>query len=722
MSTKPDTREDIKLDKELNLAADFTPPSYEDWKKAAESYLKGKPFEKALVTPTYEDINLQPIYRREDIENLPHLKGKPGFGNYARGTSPEGYLAHPWEICQEIACPQPESFNNALKHDLERGQTAVQLTPDTACRMGLDADTADPGQVGAGGVSISNLDDLETALNDINLGHFAIHIDAGFSALEMLTALVALRKKLNKPIDNLRGSIDADPLGFLAAHGRLPVSTKNSYDTMAQAASWSAACTPGLRTIGISGLPYHNAGASATQELAFTLATAVEYVDNLLERKMSIDEIAGQMRFTFAVGPNYFMEVAKIRAARILWAKIIEAYGGSEEAGKMVIHGVTSFYNQTKYDPYVNMLRTTTEAFSGIVAGVDSLRTNPFDQVYGETDKFSRRVARNTQIVLKEESHLDQLIDPAGGSYYVEKLTHDVAEKSWALFQGLQEKGGMLEALKNGTVQSQIETVTKKRKKDLAKRKAVLIGTNQFANVTEKPLEDKKPDYKAIHSDRAKRLEAYREGLSVDAKGEIEKYLARLTDPSVDDVVKAGAEAILAGATLGELYGAESRGEAVNLDQPLPAERLAAMFEELRDAVEAFEAKTGAKPKLFLANMGPLGQHKARADFSKGFFEVGGFDVTSPEGFDSPEAAIEGALDSGAPAVVICSTDDTYPEIVPVVVKGLKEKNKNIQVILAGYPKDQVEAHKEAGVDGFIYMGADVHAVLADVFKKIGVL
>jgi methylmalonyl-CoA mutase len=530
----------------------------------------------------------------------------------------------------------------------------------------------------------------------------------------MMTALVALLEREGKSGDKIKGSIGTDPLGFLALHGALPFSMEVAYNRQAQTVRWAAENAPHIKTVGVSGIPYHNAGASAVQELAFALATAVEYIDRMTEQNLSIDQVAGSMRFTFAVGPFYFMEIAKLRAARILWAKIVEAYGGNKESQKMTIHGVTSYFNQTMYDPYVNMLRTTTEAFSAVVGGVDSLQTNPFDETFGPADEFSRRIARNTQIILDEETQLDQLIDPAGGSYYVEKLTHEVAEKAWALFREIEKRGGMLKALIDGYPREEIDAVAAKRKKDLAKRKSVLVGTNTFADIKEKKLESKTPDYDAVRKTRTQQMKTYRDAASKD---QISDALSRITASPVE----AAVEALTAGATIGEIFAAFGTGQSPEI-KPLNIYRAAEMFEELRDAVAAYEAKTGAKPKLFLANMGPLRQYKPRADFTRGFFETGGFDIIYPKGFETSEAAVDAALQSQAPVVVICSTDDTYPELVPPITKGLKEKNPDIIVVLAGYPKDQVEAHKQAGVDEFIFLGADAHQILSNVLTRTGVL
>gem|GEM_PF-5734 len=720
MPDNSQSKEERKHDKELNLKSDFSIPTYEEWKAVAEEHLKSVPFEEALITHTYEGIDLHPIYCQEDIKDLPHLGGKPGFGNYARGTSAEGYLTRSWEICQAIHCALPEDFNKALKRDLERGQTAVNLSLDMATRMGMDVNEAAIGDVGADGVSISNLKDLSIALKDIDLEKFPIHIDAGFSGLKVVMLLAALLKKQGKQIEKVKGSIDTDPLGFMAIHGQLPIPMEKVYQHMAQVTGWTIKNAPQIKTIGISGVPYHNAGANAVQELACTLATAVEYIDHLMERNLTIDDIAKNIRFSFGIGPFYFMEVAKLRAARMLWAKIVRTYEGNKESQKMTIHGVTSFYNQARYDPYVNMLRTFTEAFSAVAGGVDSLQTIPFDETLGQPGEFSRRMARNMQIILAEEAHLNQSIDPAGGAYYVEKLTIEAAKKTWALFQEIETYGDMFNALKQGFPQTEIETVAEKRKKDLARRETMMVGINAFANAREKKQEARVPDYKTIHKTRVQQLKAYWSTVSGKNHSKISDKLLALAGSTPRNIINAGIEALLAGAAIGEFLMEPGIDKPPSI-KPLRIHRVSEIFEVLRDAVSAYETKTGAKPLLFLASMGPLTQYKDRADFSTGFFKAAGFDVIGPQsqGFDTPSAAVEAAIESKAQVVAICSSDSTYPELVPPITKGLKEKNPDVIVVAAGYPKDHVKTYKEAGVDEFIYEGIDVHLVLSDILKGV---
>lgn len=588
MSNRNEDSHKVKLENKLNLDNDFSPPTTGEWKTIVEESLKGKPFG-TLVTKTYEGINLQPIYTKKDIENLPYLDQKPGFAHYLRGTIPGGYLGQPWEICQENPTSLAQPFNEALKKDLQRGQTSINLLLDLAAQKGLDSDSAPVEDVGKNGTAISTLQDLSTALANIDIEKYSLHITPGFSGLEILMMLTAFLKQQGKEIKRVKGSIDTDPLGYMVTHGDLPILPETAYDRMALVTKWAGQHAPLLKTIGISGLPYHHAGADVVRELAYVLATAVEYIDQLLERGGVIDDIAGQMRFTFGIGPFYFMEIAKLRAARILWAKIIETCGGSSQAQKMTIHARTSFYNQTKYDPYVNMLRTTTEAFSAVAAGVDSLHTNPFNEVFGNSNEFSRRVARNTQVLLLEECRLDQLIDPAGGSYYVEKLTYEVCQKAWEKFREIESMGGMFKALENGFPQDETTAVHEKRKQDIVERKSIIVGTNYSANVNEKKPGDNFPDYEEIYQVRKQYLKKHRDSRSSEHETKINKKLFQIKDLAASDnegTIQAGTEAFLAGATISEINQKFLRGavrQAPGAMRASPGRRAAEIFEELRD-------------------------------------------------------------------------------------------------------------------------------------------
>ncbi len=696
---------------------EFPPVSYADWRKAAEKALKGAPFEKRLITKTYENIDLQPIYRQENLEGLPHLGGLPGFAPYVRSTTPLAFVAQSWDVAQEIACGTPAAFNAAVQADLTRGQTAINLVLDHPTLHAVDADQADADEVGKGGLSISSVADLAVALAGVDLEATPIYVQADTSALSFTALLAALAQQQGKSLAKLRGAIGMDPLGHLAAHGHLPRDLAGVYDAMAQLTGWAATHAPQVQTITVQGHPYHNGGASTTQELAFALATAVDYLRTMQSHGLSIDDTAPRIRFSLSIGSNFFMEIARLRAARLLWAKIVAAFGGNAESQKMRVHARTSAWNQTVCDPHVNLLRGTTEAFSAVVGGCDSLHVSPFDELVRVPDEFSRRIARNTHVVLREESNLARTVDPAGGSWYVETLTDAVARQTWTLFQEVEKQGGMGAALAAGWPQAQVAATAAQRAANLAKRKDIFVGTNMYPNPKETRLEAPPVDTLAIKAERTAALAACRAAADTGKKQAALAQLAQ-SGSSMD----AAIQAALAGATLGEIAQA-ARANA----QPGPtitaicAQRGAAPFEQLRAAADAFATRVGQRPQVFLATMGPLTQHKGRADFATAFLGVGGFETIYPAGFNSADEAATAALASGAKAVVICSTDATYPELVPPLVQKLKQANPGLMVLLAGYPTDQIDAFKAAGVDDFIHLNANCQALLSTLQQNMGV-
>jgi len=712
--------QEVKLGDKPDLKTDFPIQTFDDWKLQVEKDLKGESFDKKLITKTYEEINLQPLYTSNDIKDLPQINNFPGFNNFLRGGNVSGYTSRSWEIAQEYDQSLPEDLNEDLRSDLKRGLNSINIVLDNPTQLGIDADQSKAGEVGKDGLSISGVRKMQVLFKDIDLTNQPINISCGFSALPITLLFAAYANETRTSLMNIKGSITSDPYEYLLTKGDLPISLNQIFDEMKLSAELMIKSNSPIKTIGVSGLSFNNAGANAVQELAFTLATAVEYLTEMISRGLKSDDAAKRIKFTFGIGSFYFMEVAKLRAARILWNKILEAYEVKEENRKIFIHGKTSQFNQTFFDPFVNSLRTTTEAFSAFVGGVDSLQTNSYDESFNIPDDFSRRLARNTQIILKEESHLEQVIDPAGGSFFVEKLTDDIANSAWKLFQTIEENGGMLKAIQSGFVQNEIVKIADVKKKDFAKRKSILVGTNMYANPKEEMLEIKNKDLHAVYKKRVEYIQKYRVNGDNKKHSSILEKLQNIADTKSYDLIDNAVDAFLEGASLGEISksirASAEKGISVT---PLEKFRLSEMFEELRIASENYKKKTGSKPKVFLATMGPLKQFKGRADFSRTFFEVGGFEIIYPNGFATTDEAVKSAIESKAQVVVICSTDDTYPDLIPPIVKGIKEKSKDVSVILAGYPKDQIEEHKKSGVDDFIYLGADAHKVLSTLLNKI---
>ena len=452
------------------------------------------------------------------------------------------------------------------------------------------------------------------------------------------------------------------------------------------------------------------------QEIAYSLATAVAYIRAMLERGATPDQAVKQIMFQFSMGENFFMQIAKLRAVRPIWAEIVKAFGGSEEVQHIHVHARPAYFFKTVYDPYVNMLRNTTEIFSGVVGGVDSFESAPFDEAIRKGDEFSRRIARNVQIILQEEFGLLQPIDPAGGSWAVETLTKQIKEKIWAEFQAIESKGGIVAALKEGYPQQAVAAILADRLKAADSRRDRIVGSNMYANMLEERLD---PRVENFDENKKIRLAAIDKFLASVDGAAVKTAIEKITVDDFDSVVAAAA----AGAVIAELRAALGTGAGETVTA-IKAHRRSEKFEKLRAATEKFKAAhDGDNVKIFLANMGPIPQHKARADFTTGFLQVGGFDVLGNNGFKTVEDAAAAAKDSGADAVVICSTDATYPEIVPALAPKLHEALPKATVYLAGTaPAELVEPYKAAGIDDYINIRSNCYKVLTDLQTKKGVI
>lgn len=690
---------------------EFPQPTYQDWRQAAEKSLKGASFDK-LITDTYEGISLKPLYLQEDIRNLPHTGSLPGIAPFVRGNEPLGYLTNPWEVSQEFSQASPETMNQAIQNDLERGQGTLHIVLDQPTRREMDPSDDNKELIGLDGCSLFQLADLEALLKGIEIEKYPVFVQAGPFSWPMVSLFTAYFNKKGLNLGQLTGCIGADPLGEWISEGALAHSLSQTYDAMAMQANWAAAHAPQLQTISIQGSPYHNGGGSAVQELAFALATGIEYIREMLKRNISIDAAASQIRFHFSVGTQFFMEVAKLRAGRLLWSRIVDAFGGVEESQKMKVHARTSAWTKTIHDPYVNMLRSTAEAFAAVVGGAGSLHVSAFDEAIRKSDEFSRRISRNTQLILDKEVHLSKVVDPAGGSWYIETLTDQLAEKAWELLQEVESQGGMSQAILNGFPQDAVAKVAAKRAENMGSRKDKWVGTNMYPHLQEPDLD---PKLDQLNSLQQARVECAKQ---VVAKTEIEPFTAGSAQ-----LVTLAAESLLSGATIGQISKQMSADPAA-LPQvkPIHLHRAAQPFEALRKASSQYKEKNGSLPKVYLANLGSLAQHKARADFSSGFFAAGGFESIMGQGSNTAEEAVRLAVDSGVSTVVICATDDLYAELAPELAKQLKAKNPEVTVLLAGNPSaEQREMYIQAGVDDFIHMRTHCFDFLYHLQQKKGV-
>ena len=605
----------------------FSPTSTHDWIEKITVDLKGADFEKKLVWRTNEGFNVKPFYRREDLKDIPHMGTLPGQFPYVRGTKEDNN----WLVRQQISGNTPEEINKDALVALDRGVDSL-------------------------GIKVANEvspEYFETLFKDIDLKKVEINLTACMGhTLEVAKVLVDFLKSKGLEKD-FKGSINFNPFKRLLNHGiEFPKDIKEEgvklYNIVKDVKN--------LKCFAVDSVMLNAAGAYITQELGYALAWGAEWMTMMTEAGLTPCEVAGRIKFNMGISSNYFMEIAKFRAARMLWAEVVKAYGADDECCKMHVHATTSFYNMTIYDAHVNLLRSMTETMSAAIAGVDSIETLPFDLTYKAPDEFSKRIAKNQQLLLRDESHLNKVTDPAGGSYYVEVLTTSIAEIAWKLFVSVEDKGGFLEMLKKGEIQKEVNESGVKRHNDVARRKEILLGTNQYPNFNEKALDK--------------------------------------------------IEIPLAPANCGcSLQPADNEVDYLNYD------RAASQFEQLRLDTE----RSGKRPKVFMLTIGNLAMRLARAQFSSNFFGCAGYEIIDNIGFNTVKEGVDAAVEKGADVVVLCSSDDEYAEFAP---EAFKELNGRAMFVVAGAPACMEEL-KAQGIEEFIHVRVNVLETLIKFNAKL---
>lgn len=705
---------------------EFTEPSWDEWVEACNALLKGAPFDKVMYTKNYEDITFDPIYRLKETDAILPTDDYPGMGDYLRGATLNGYVHEPWGIAQACDETLPADNNELLKEEIAKGSTVYHIKLDTATMNGIDAKDAE--KIGDVGVNVTTVEDMSVLLNGLKLDKYPLMIYTGAGAKGIIALTEAALKGAGKDLQGVKGVIGADPLGELVVNGKSSTSLNALYDEMAETIKYTREHAPLIHPVYVRSDCFTDGGANAVQEVAYTFASAVEYIREMQKRGISLKDIAASLYFAFNQGANFFMEIAKLRALRQVWAAIMEAFGAEEADRSIMVHGRSSRFTKTVIDPYVNMLRNCTQTFSGVVGGVNTYENPPFDELIRKGDVFSRRIARNLHVMLQEEFGMLCPIDPAGGSWAVESLTKQIVEKIWAEFQKIEGMGGMVKALQAGYPQEQIAKTLDERFKALELRKDRAVGVNMYPNMTEEPLERRAEDSEALKKQRAAAVAAYVADIDTNF------VAGKLADVAT---VEAAVEAFSNGATLGQVAAAGCKAEEIETITPITAHHWTERYEALRFDTERYMKETGKNVEVFLANMGPIPQHKARADFSTSFLQVGEFNVHLNNGFQDDEgkpgsryekcvAALKAGIDDkGTPydVAVICSTDKTYPEDVPALAPMLKAANPNMTLFLAGAaPKDLEAIYLAAGVDDFISVKANCFATLKKLQQKKGMI
>lgn len=702
------------LPEELTLD-EFGPVDYAAWRALAEKDLKGAPFEKRLVTGTYEGIAVQPIYTANDWADGAS-RGVPGAAPFVRGSRPVADVTAGWSLCQEHAHPDLDETNAAILADVSGGVDAVLVRLDAAARGGLDPDAPAASELAArDGLAAYNLSDLDAALADVDLAKVGVQLEAGAAFAPAAALLAQLWAKRGTPADKARGAFNADPLAVLARDGSLPASSQKLLGLLGDLAVWTQQNLPGVTAVRVGSAPYHHAGATSAQDLGYAMATGAEYLRAMTAAGLSVDDAARQIVFNMAVGTHHFLAIAKLRAARRLWTRVVEASGGSSAGAAMRLHVKTSKRVLTVRDPYVNLLRNTAAVFAAAVGGAETITSVPFDAPIGLPDSLSRRTARNTALILAEEGHLHRVADAPGGSWYLEWLTDQLAEKGWAELQKVEEQGGMIVALKSGWIAGEIESAFAPRAKKLADRREGIVGVSEFPDPQQQRLERPAPDRSEIAAAARHRVAAARQ-----SPDELQT-LAHADADTPGARTAAAIAAAAAGASIGQLAEAlrlTCGGPAI---APLAPSPFAQPFEQLRDACEEWAADNGHLPRVLLATLGKPAQHGPRSQYARAFFAAGGFEVISDDANSDIAAAVSALQSHQAPIAVICSTDDIYAEQAAEAAGQLKAAGAK-SVVLAGNPGAKEDEFRAAGVDRFIFIKCDVLATLRELLAELGVV
>jgi len=669
----------------LSLAADFSAAAHDHWLKLVDKVLGGAPFDKKLVSRTYDGLALQPLYTRADWDAENDPSGLPGGAPFTRGGTVLGTSANGWDVRQSHAHPDPKTANEQILEDLQRGVTSISLKIDAS---------------GANGIAVRSLADLDAVLKDVLLDLAPVALDVVGPPQPIAALLMNLLTKRGIKADAFSGDFGFDPLGILASTGQLAIGADAVFARFADTASYIAKHYPKARAINIKAITYHSAGAADAQELGCAMAVAVEYLRALTNAGLDVDTACGQIAFTVAADADFFLTIAKVRALRKLWGRVAEACGASVESRVAPITACTAPRMMSRRDPWVNILRTTVGCFAAGVAGADAVTVLPFDAALGLPSDLGRRIARNTQIVLQEESGLNRVIDPAGGAWMFERLTDELAEKAWAFFQEIEKQGGMTTALTSGFVAGKIAAVHAERAKNISRRKDAITGVSEFPNIHEAPVQPAK----ASAPQTAQKPEGTVPALPPAKDGAFMEALVK--------AVAGGAN------VMAILKAATPTAPTPTTGTPLPAVRLADDFERLRDAGDAFKDTYGQRPKIFLANMGNVAEFTGRATFAKNFFEAGGIEAIGGAGGNDVAAIVKEFKGSSASFAILCSTDAVYAQSAVDAAKALKDAGAAV-VYLAGRAGDLEAPLRAAGVDEFIFIGCDTQGLLENAHKRL---
>ena len=693
----------------------------DDWKKAADKEVKGKD----LTWRTPEGIAVKPLYTSADAGD----PGLPGFAPFTRGVRASMYAGRPWTIRQYAGFSTAEESNAFYRRNLASGQKGLSVAFDLATHRGYDSDHPRVvGDVGKAGVAIDSVEDMKILFDGIPLDQMSVSMTMNGAVIPILAFFIVAGEEQGVSQAQLDGTIQNDILKEFMVRNTYIYPPEPSMRIVSDIIAYTSANMPKFNSISISGYHMHEAGATAVQELAFTIADGKEYVQRAMASGLDIDAFAGRLSFFFGIGMNFFMEVSKLRAARTLWHRVMDELGAKDERSKMLrTHCQTSGVSLQEQDPYNNVIRTTVEAMAATLGGTQSLHTNALDEAIALPTEFSARIARNTQIILTEETGITKVVDPLGGSYYVEALTAELVDQAWKIIDEVDELGGMTKAVASGMPKRLIEEAAAARQARVDKGEDVIVGVNKYRLETEDQLDTLEVDNDFVRQGQIARLAATRASRDEAA---CQAALNALTEgaKSGANLLALAVDAARARATLGEISDAMEAVFGRYATTPVPVQGIYGSAHEfdkrwaqVLDGVASVGRRLGRKPKLLVAKMGQDGHDRGANVIASAFSDMG-FDVISGPLFQTPEETVVLALQHDVDAVGASSLAAGHKTLIPELIKGLREAGRgDIKVIAGGViPPQDYDYLREAGVQGIYGPGSNVVECAADVLTLLG--
>ncbi len=699
-----------------------------DWRRRAEKELRDRPLD-SLTWHTPEGINVEPVHTEEDSEGLAHTGSMPGFPPFTRGPRATMYAGRPWTIRQYAGFSTAEESNAFYRKGLAAGQQGVSVAFDLATHRGYDSDHPRvEGDVGKAGVAIDSVEDMKVLFDGIPLEKVSVSMTMNGAVIPVLASFIVAGEEQGVDRAQLSGTIQNDILKEFMVRNTYIYPPEPSMRIVADIIEYTSKEMPRFNSISISGYHMQEAGANLVQELAFTLADGREYVRTAIARGMDVDAFAGRLSFFFAIGMNFFMEAAKLRAARFLWHRIMSEFEPKQEKSLMLrTHCQTSGVSLQAQDPYNNIVRTAYEALSAVLGGTQSLHTNSFDEAIALPTEFSARIARNTQLILQNETGITKVVDPLAGSYYVEKLTADLIDEAWKLIEEVEEMGGMTKAVASGMPKLRIEEAAARRQAAVDKGDEVIVGVNKFRLEQEDPIEIRDVDNVAVRDAQIARLEQIR--ATRDA-GAVEKALGGLETAAREgrgNLLALAVEAARARATVGEISMAmekafgRHRAEVKTLAGVYGAAYEGDEgFAAIQRDVEKFAEEEGRRPRMLVVKMGQDGHDRGAKVIATAFADIG-FDVDVGPLFQTPEEAAQDAVDNDVHIVGISSQAAGHKTLAPKLIEALKAQGAEDIIVICGgvIPQQDYEFLEKAGVKAIFGPGTNIPEAARDILRLV---